>query len=79
MAVYSICGFFHVALPIMIPAHYNDFYLGAIILLSEFIFFVLFHEFVWKKTKYYMNDEAKKEMKTLIKALKVKRSEGFKK
>ena len=79
MAVYFICAFFHVGLPILIPAHYNDFYLGAIILLSEIIFFILFHEFVWKKTKYYMNDEDKKEMKTIIKELKVKRAENFKK
>ena len=79
VAIYLICAFFHVGLPLVIPADYPDFYLGAIIMLSEFIFFVLFHEFIWKKTPYYMDHEEKRDFKDVLRKMKEQKIEDIKK
>ena len=52
MALYAICAVFHVLLPYLLPRHFNDYGLGAIIFIADAIALVLFKRFIWDKTRY---------------------------
>ena len=52
MALYVICAIFHVLIPYLLPYHFNDYGLAAIIFASEAITLILFKYFIWGKTRY---------------------------
>ena len=52
MALYAICAIFHVLVPYLLPRHFNDYGLGAIIFIAEAIALLLFKYFIWGKTRY---------------------------